>query len=307
MSITRALSCLTLAAGLSLGCALTTEEDDADADAETGAETAAEPLTEADAAAALAEQLCHQQFSCACSVLQYNDEATCIAAETAAIQVLIDEGVAEGGQWDEVCAGQLLQARADWGCLGPEAVANMEIPDITECPLTRGRATFGQPCSWEHLGDSCRPDLACYGGVCNTPPTLPVSIGEPCTLSWQDLPCESGSYCRFGSANERICVPDPQLGDTCDPTKNSSCGPQKFELVCPDGGVCESTPGEGLPCTFGSQCAPGFYCDGGKDFTCQARFEVGDSCAANTVCPTDAWCLDNICVGAEAKICGASL
>ncbi len=263
------------------------------------------PVSVDDGAQALAAQICAGLFECSCAEVElYADEAQCVQILRVEFQAAIDEELVTGGTWDEACAGQLVATWSDWACLGPSAAFDVARFDARECPVLKGTGAPAAPCSISALGDSCSPGLSCAAGEC-IEDEIPVPIGQPCEYQWDQLPCASGGYCTYDNvAGERLCKAIPKLDDPCDPAEDLLCGPSGLELVCnAASSTCEYAPGIGEPCFEGFLCGPGAYCDGGEDFTCQALFEVGETCAANAVCMTDASCVDGVCTDQPAQTC----
>lgn len=284
---------MSLVALASLACKPTETDDDG--------EHPATPIEAEDAPTQLAEQICAQLFECSCAS-GYADEASCVETQSQLIAARIDTVLDAGGSWDPACAGQLAKTLHEWACLAPTMASQASAFDSRSCPLLRGTVAAGMDCSHDVLGDDCADGLMCIAGVCVTPPTLPVPRGELCNYDWETLPCESGSYCGWDDNYEqRICRALPKAGDAC---TEYLCGPQANDLIC-EANTCVPAPGAGEPCFDGYLCGPGTYCDGGQDFTCQPRREIGDGCGADTVCPVDASCVGNICEADPAAVCSA--
>jgi hypothetical protein len=269
-----------------------------------GDDQPAEPIEVDDAAEVLAQQICAQLFTCECpNTLDYADQADCVATMSAEIGGQIDSALSAGGIWDAECAGDLAEAMSDWECLGPDVAAATASFSPLLCPVLKGNVGLNGNCNRSTLGDDCQVGLLCLNQVCIEQPTLPVPIGGVC--GYDDLPCVSGSYCDWDdSYNVRICHASPAAGDAC-AQDNYPCGPQSNDLICSEAGICEPAPGEGESCEAALLCAPGLYCDGGQDFTCQPRRELGDGCGADAVCPVDASCISNICEADPAAVCNA--
>jgi Dickkopf N-terminal cysteine-rich region len=264
----------------------------------------ATPIESDDAPDVLAKQICAQVFACECpNTLDYTDEAACVAAVTGELAGQIDPVLDAGGSWDPECAGQMAKALADWECLGQNTAAREATFSPLTCPVLKGVLGAGNSCNRSVLGDDCQAGLACISGTCIPTPTLPLQNGENC--SYGNLPCGSGSYCDWdASFDVQICQPLQEAGDACTEDQYL-CGPQGSDLVC-TAGICTPTPGEGESCEEFLLCGPGLYCDGGQDFTCQPRRELGDGCGADAVCPVDASCIGNICEADAAAVCSAT-
>lgn len=265
-----------------------------------------QPLPQNQAAQEMAEELCEAFFECDCDAsLLYADVSACVDAIQPVVQAEFDDLLAGGGTWDDDCAGDMLFTWQQWDCLGPTEALKQASFDPRVCPLAHGTLGEGEFCDSTYLGDPCAEGLGCWDEVCIVAPNIPVPAGGVCEIGWQDLPCESGTYCTWTEASEtQICVPWPVEGDPCE-WEGSTCGPAALDLICSATLRCEPAPGVGESCEQGI-CAPGLYCDGGKDFTCQERFEVGDPCGADAVCPVDASCVNNVCVADPAAICGVN-
>jgi hypothetical protein len=265
------------------------------------------PIAAEDAAQKFAETICAGLYECECESAEqrFADQGDCVDRFRARYTDLIDSTLLAGGTWDDECAGQRAAAWSKWGCLGPAMAARAASFDPLVCPVLKGVLEIDETaCLRNELGDQCGPDLMCVYNVCEPAPELPVSIGEPCRHGGFPLPCEDGAWCTFNSDTpDGICQALPNAGDPCHADVGDSCGPTSRGLICDDS-VCVAAPGPGEPCYNGTQCEPSSYCDGGKDFTCQPRFELGDFCGANTVCPVDATCSGNICVAVTPQICG---
>jgi hypothetical protein len=126
---------------------------------------------------------------------------------------------------------------------------------------------------------------------------LPAGEGDLCEVGYVSLPCGEGLDCDYVDG-EAICVAARELGDAC---PDYDC--HSNELVCDSNTqVCVEPAALGESCEVLS-CAPGLYCDGGKDFTCQAQFEVGHGCASDNVCAGGADCINNVCTAPPPAIC----
>jgi len=260
------------------------------------------PIESADAALLFAEQICDSLYACDCSINHiFASQAACVTFRRDEYQALIDL-LLQDGTWDADCAGRMREAWARWQCMGPSAASQDEFYDPLTCPIIKGTAGVDEPCERTALGDLCAPGLQCLANVC-VDVSLPVAIGDVCRFSWQNLPCVDGAFCAYNFETALdICVASPAPGDSCSDT--GQCGIAADGLVCDNSvGICEVAPGPGEPCADQNTCAPGNYCDGGKDFTCQPKFGIGDGCSANAVCPVDATCQSNVCTAVEAAVC----
>ncbi|MCA9687265.1 MAG: hypothetical protein KC457_34210, partial [Myxococcales bacterium] len=258
----------------------------------------ATPIAEDQAAHDLAVQICAGLFDCDCSdASYYDDEAACVEARSAEIQLELDVFLDEGWQWNNECAGELLWTWRNWACLGPDSARSAANFDTRRCPLFHGTLDKGEFCYFTGYGDPCAPGLSCYDEYCVDAPQLPIPTGSSCGNGWEQLPCEAGSYCKYEYLDgSNTCTPYPKAGDGCDPGSGTLCGPSSLDLICdPETAKCVGAPGEGETCELGI-CAPGYYCDGGLDFTCQPRQDIGEGCGADVVCPVDASCINNECV-----------
>lgn len=260
------------------------------------------PLAVEDAAEQLARQICAGLFACSCSATGFDGEDACVDQLSADFQSQIDDLLAWNGSWNAECAGQLLAAWSDWECLGPVSARRQANYDARVCPVVKGTLAAGDPCIASQIGDECGEGSVCVAGVC-IDTDVPVPLGSECEFDWQELPCAADSYCGYGSDGEsRTCLALPVAGDPCD--GGYQCGPSSLNLVCDyDTQTCVIGPAAGEPCHDGISCGPGLYCDGGKDFTCQERFELGDGCAADAVCPVDASCINNFCQADPPAVC----
>lgn len=287
---------LSLALLVTSACKPVDEPDDSD--------QPATPIESDDAAEVLAQQICEQVFACECpDLVGFADMAGCVASQTAAIAGEIDPVLAAGGTWDPECAGQMAKAMSDWECLGPDMAARASSFSPITCPILKGVVGPGGDCWRNPIGDDCQAGLMCLSGTCVQTPTLPLPDGQPC--NYGDLPCGSGSYCWWDqNYDEQICQALPKAGDACSEDE-WVCGPQSNDLLC-EAGTCTPSPGEGESCEMWNLCAPGLYCDGGKDFTCQPRQELGDGCGGDPVCPVDASCIASICEADPAAVCNAT-
>jgi hypothetical protein len=263
----------------------------------------ASPIAADDAPAVLAEQMCAQLFACGCPATGgYADEAECIDFVKVEIQNAIDLVVDDGGSWNAECAGELAKAMSEWECLGPTMASRESSFNVRSCPILKGTLGLGNECWQESLGDNCQEGLACIDNICVEALTLPVPEGGICEYEWETLPCASGTWCTWDQVGQqRTCQPLPQAGDPC-PDGGYTCGPAANDLVC-EASVCTAAPGEGESCEAYLLCSAGLYCDGGKDFTCQPRQELGDGCGGDPVCPVDASCINNLCEADPAAVC----
>ncbi len=293
MPTLRALTLLSLAAATLLGCSKPNHEDEPPA-----------PISADVAADTFARQICSGLFACSCdTTINFASESECVAQLSGEFQSSIGHLLAVGATWDDACAGQLAATWADWQCLGPSAAQQQAQFDAQICPIIKGTLAAGAECTRTQLGDNCGTGLTCVSSVC-VETTVPVPIGQVCEFDWQELPCEAGSYCDYDSdSGVEICKALPSAGDACNP-EDYLCGPSSRDLICgAESAICEPAPGTGAPCFDGYLCAPGNYCDGGKDFTCQAQFELGDGCGADAVCPIDASCIGNVCQADPPAAC----
>jgi len=299
MPLVRSTYLLSLALIGTLACKTAEPTDDGD-------DQPATPIEVDDAAAVLAEQICAQMFECTCTndfIQESVDEAGCVATLTNQYAQGIDAVIAEGGTWDSECAGDLAKALRDWDCLGQTMAMNTSSFSPVLCPVLKGSRGIGSDCWRTSLGDDCQSGLTCVSGTCVETPPLPLTVGQQCGYS-NDLPCEAGTYCEWDPSYEyRYCTPTPQAGDSCS-DDGYSCGPPSNDLIC-DVGTCIAAPGEGESCMMWNICSPGLYCDGGKDFTCQPRQDLGEGCGGDAVCPVDASCVANICTADPAAVCSA--
>lgn len=262
------------------------------------------PIAADDAAEQFARQICASMFACECpSVDQLESEASCVTTLTAQLDSAIQTRLAGAPVWDEECAGQLVAAWSDWACSGPAAASEAVDFDPASCPVIKGSKLAGVDCLDFQLGDDCAPGFACVSNVC-VEAIVPVPTGQVCGYDWDRLPCAAGNYCDYDETVEaEICKLIPSAGDPCDPNFSSVCGPSFADLLCSSTGVCEQAPGLGGSCLDSFLCAPGFYCDGGQDFTCQPQAEIGGGCGANAVCPADSSCIGNLCEAVPAAAC----
>lgn len=264
------------------------------------------PIAAEDAAEAFARQICNGIFTCTCSnAPNYASIEVCVDELSADFQTQIQERLDQGADWNAECAGQLVAAWSQWECLGPAAAQAQAFYDRRLCPVLKGSIPAGGNCVLSTLGDDCAPGLQCMSGTC-VATTVPVPVGLTCNYDWQELPCEEGSYCGYDTnTGERVCKRHPVAGDVCTWDEGYLCGPGSLGLVCNyETMTCEPLPGVGEACFDGFYCGVGSYCDGGKDFTCQARFDIGDSCGADAVCPADSSCVGNVCEADPAAVCG---
>jgi hypothetical protein len=272
-------------------------------DDEPAEEQPPQPIAVEDGADRIARQLCASLYACECGGVDtaFASEAACVEQVRTNVQTMIDQTLTAGGTWNDDCAGQMVAAWTKWECLGPIAGRRLANYDRRACPVLEGNAFAGSGCDITPLGDDCDPSSVCVGGIC-IESQVPVPLGEVCQFDWQELPCVPEGYCAYqAESGTRICEPPRSAGDSCD--DNYGCGAPnmmcKYETL-----ICEVGPAAGEPCFDGFTCGPGLYCDGGKDFTCQERFEIGDGCSGNSVCPIDASCVGNICEANPPTICG---
>ncbi len=289
---------LSLALIGTLACKTAEQTDDGD--------QPATPLEVDDAAAVLAEQICSAVYDCNCpnNIELYVDEADCVASLTNEFAQNIDSVIAEGGTWDPECAGELAKTMRDWGCLGQTGAMRETSFSPVMCPVLKGSRGVGNDCWRTSLGDDCQAGLLCVGGTCTEAPPLPLELGQQC-LYGDDLPCAPGLYCEWDENYEyRFCQEAPVAGDACNGEGYYECGPESNDLIC-ETNVCTPAPGQGESCEEWFLCSPGLYCDGGKDFTCQPRQELGEGCGGDPVCPVDASCINSICTADPAAVCYA--
>ena len=263
------------------------------------------PLARDAAAEAFAEHICAAIYACECGNA-IESEAACVAELTGEFQAQIAERSQTAPIWDEECAGALMAAWSDWGCQGQTAVMSEVEFSLAECPVMKGSQPVGADCNDFPLGDTCEVGLSCVAGVCVQSP-VPVPVGQQCGFDWDELPCVAGAYCTYVSdVAVQICEALPQAGDPCDPNADYLCGPSSNDLYCDVSGTCEPAPRAGEPCFDGFLCGPGLYCDGGQDFTCLPKAEIGGGCGGDAVCPTDASCIGNVCEADPALACSLS-
>ena len=260
------------------------------------------PVQEDDAAQVMTEQICAQAFECSCpNSMDFADQAACVSSISAELSNFIDPVLSSGGTWDADCAGQMLDAMRDWSCQGPVLAERESSYDPRACPTLKGSLGAGNDCYDYAFGDECQVGLMCLNGTCVQQPTVPVPIGQSCFYG--DLPCENGGYCDYDpNGGDFICFEQPLLGDPCATNTSYPCGPENSDLYCKDG-TCVAAPAEDESCQDIFLCAPGLYCDGGQDFTCQPRQELGEGCGGDAVCPVDASCVMNLCEADPAAVC----
>lgn len=293
-------TCVGLGVMFLLGCQPIAEEEE---------DLPATPIAVDDAPRALAEQICGDLFSCECpGSAGYADEAACIEQQTAQIQLDLDALLDGGGSWNDQCAGELAKTWSKWECLGSQTANHQSPYDPRVCPVVKGNLGLGADCWTMNLGDNCREGLACIDQICIESPTFPVPIGGVCEYQWETLPCEPGSYCNRNAESGQVrCVARPVAGDACN-ANDYLCGSSAYDLICdPASSTCVPAPGAGDPCFDQFLCGPGTYCDGGKDFTCQPKQELDDSCGADAVCPVDTSCIGNICTTDGAAVCNLGI
>lgn len=293
MSTSRALITMCLAVASLLGCK---PEDEQPPPA----------ILADDAGERFAQQICASWYACACdqAAAQFASEDECVAQLRETYEIRIDELLNEGATWNADCAGQLVASWSSWECLGPNQAWAKGPFDARVCPIVKGNFESGAECDSSLIGDQCAAGSVCVGGVCITT-AVPISLGDVCEYDWQQLPCVAGSFCSYDQASGvRICKPLPALGDSCSFDDGFLCGEPSQGLICSyETYTCEPAPTVDEPCFDGYYCGANNYCDGGKDFTCQQRFELGDSCGADAVCPVDASCVGSICEADSPAVC----
>lgn len=263
------------------------------------------PLQFESAPATLADQVCSGLYACACNnANDFSSQAACVTEKRSEYELLTAGLLAAGAVWDPDCAGRMLEAFSRWECIGPSAAAQESLFDPWLCPVFKGPVPVGADCNTvSFFGDLCVPGSTCLGGTC-TEVSVPAAVGERCRYNWDDIPCATGSYCTYSDELEdEVCVALPLAGDPCE--SDWHCGPASNGLHCDLAAtICAAAPSAGQPCGSQNRCAPGNYCDGGKDFTCQPKFELGDGCSGSAVCPDDAFCSsNNICEPTQAQAC----
>jgi hypothetical protein len=291
MTTLRTLTCVSFAAAALLACEPVTPEP-----------TPPPPVESADAAQLFAEQICGNLYACDCSSNHvFDSQAACVTSKRDNYQELIDL-LLQDGTWNADCAGRMREAWVRWDCAGPYAASQDTFYNPFTCPIVKGSLGIDEACQRTVLGDLCAPGLECLGSKC-VEMSLPIPIGAPCWSSWLNLPCADGGFCAYDyQVNDYVCVATPALGDSC--AETGRCELSTTGLYCDNNvGICELAPGPGEPCTAQNTCAPGNYCDGGKDFTCHPQFEIGDGCSVSAVCPADAACRNNVCTPVDAAIC----
>jgi hypothetical protein len=291
MSASRALTSLCLVVASLLGCKTADEQEQPS------------PVTADEAAGVFARQICASLYTCACAP-EFASEDECVDQLSAQYQARIDELLGWGVSWNADCAGQMVASWSKWQCLGPNQARAEALYDARVCPIVKGALEDGFECSPFSIGDECSAGSVCVSGIC-VATQVPVPIGSTCEYDWQELPCAAGSYCGYNNTDGgRICKSQPAAGDACETAEGITCGLPSQGLVCPfETLVCEPAPSVGEPCFEGFYCGAGNYCDGGLDFTCQERFELGDGCGADAVCPVDASCIGSICEADTPAAC----
>lgn len=107
-------------------------------------------------------------------------------------------------------------------------------------------------------------------------------VGEPCTNV-----CVAGAQCRSQTDGGSVCVVNPVIGEVC----TGACRRDSRCAAADDAGVrrCVALSEPGQPCTFGSDCKPGLWCDQGACVeptgrACSADYECGAGACDRGVC-----------------------
>jgi hypothetical protein len=206
--------------------------------------------------------------------------------------------------------------QVQWACTGGQGAARDIAPDscdVLDAALAKGwisyDASAAADCLAEvdkGLGGACVTNAACLSRVIKGL----VAVGDPCT-NWMECPPggSCGTYDGM-SCPQHVCSSGGAvMGESCDPTSNSSC---VYGLECQAAasgtGTC-GLPAGGAPCPNGVYDCQSFSEFCGTDGMCHARVPVGASCATDaTSCAILATCdpKTQLCVpaGLKGQSCG---
>ncbi len=159
-------------------------------------------------------------------------------------------------------------------CMACTAALKQSGPDGVCGPAKEGTNPHGDACPAEAQA-TCGADGTCNGfGGCRS--------------------YQKGTSCGASSCNGTIAT-----GQICNGL--GACGSDSVDCAphaCKNGGCVK-------PCTSGTDCAAGFYCDGG---TCKAKLPKGSTCTTEEACAsgfcTDGYCCTAACTG-QCEACDA--
>lgn len=275
-------------------------------------EVEAQPVEVDEFAAEAAATVCAQLFECSCGdnlatepvePLPWPDEAACVAEKQAEFQAMLDELLVTGGSFSPECGGEYIAGFARLRCDSAYdyAAGGGGYFQPRLCPLVVREQALGSSCTVNYAGmlDDCGAGKLCgpETQTCVPIDPLPVAEGRICEVEYIQLPCADGLVCEYFDG-ERICTAPLALGDAC---PDYDC--YSDEWVChPDELTCVAPAGLDESCQL-LPCGPGLYCDGGKEFTCQAEFEYGHGCVNDNVCAEGGGCINNYCTAPPPAIC----
>lgn len=254
-------------------------------------------VSEEDLVPAVAEELCNLQQRCECEGSPSGEECQSLAEQVIKGFLLPPPGA--GLTYDAACAGELVDAYADFECDALDAFA-----DDRECRFCKpyhGDKQAGDACSRFEgtIFDDCGPGLGCFEDVC-IDPCETVGEGEPC-LGRQ---CSEGLVCTYSFDDETsTCQSSAGLGDSCE---DAICAD---DLVCNSATfACAEAPGVGEPCMGASSCDDGSWCDTSDSdimsWVCRAPKDDGEPCMSGDECSSKSCDFDaKLCVELRPLLC----
>jgi hypothetical protein len=211
----------------------------------------------------IGDVVCEAYSSCECPLDAINSAEECATAIQPSLERAIVEGELYGLRYFSECLSKTEALMNALGCGSQfdESDENLQklLFDASVCKLLAGDAGRGDPClsvggvSLTNLGDTCKHDLVCGGGVCVE---WPDSKGDIC----HDIGvCPPGLGCIDPDADGVLtCETPADAGGDCNPHDFAAgCGP---DLFCnPTSKSCAALPSAGSPCLAGT-CASGNFC-----------------------------------------------
>ncbi len=212
------------------------------------------------------------------------------------------------GACDASCASD-ASCTATHHCVG--SACTLKKDNGAACGAARECASgfcVDSVCCSSTCGGQCEAcDVAGKVGVCWPAGGKPHG-GRPSCLASGDAEC--GAQC--DGSDRTKCV----VGASTQPCSENACtdGKESHARFCDGAGKCLDTATScgsyacaatscRTSCTAGSDCAAGFYCNGGA---CVPREGLGKSCATSDACGAALFCTDGVCCGSAACPAGSS-
>lgn len=147
-------------------------------------------------------------------------------------------------------------------------------------------ASYGAACGTPDLANTCDPTVAWCDGTCRPK----RGKGQPCG---SDVECVIGAVCIAGRCADPVTLDDGAMCGNGDPCRSGRyCDPATR--------LCNKQLQRGLACASATACQDGLVCrglDGDTQGTCTDWQDVGSSCSTTGVsgCPASQTCIAGVC------------